>query len=116
MLYSGPSPVNYNYKKHNGLAAYAKEQKIPYLDLNLKQKELGIDWQMDTVDKGDHLNLTGARKVTRYLGNYLKENYELPDHREEQSYREWNAEADRFFAAIGQTKETKGLPATDPDR
>ena len=71
---------------------------------------------MDTVDKGDHLNLTGARKVTRYLGNYLKENYELPDHREEQSYREWNAEADRFFAAIGQTKETKGLPATDPDR
>ena len=42
MLYSGPSPVNYNYKKHNGLAAYAKEQKIPYLDLNLKQKELGM--------------------------------------------------------------------------
>lgn len=116
MLYSGPSPVNYNYKKHNGLAAYAKEQKIPYLDLNLKQKELGIDWQMDTVDKGDHLNLTGARKVTRYLGNYLKENYELPDHREEQSYREWNAEADRFFTAIGQTKEIKDLPATDPDR
>ena len=37
MLYSGPSPVNYNFRKHNGLAAFAKERGLTYLDLNLEE-------------------------------------------------------------------------------
>lgn len=89
LLVSVPSPVNYNYQKHNAIADYAGEKGIPYLDLNLK-KELGIDWKVDSMDKGDHLNLSGAHKVTEYLGNYLKESYKLADHRTEQAYQEWN--------------------------
>ena len=51
LLYSGPSPVNYNFRKHNGLAAFAKKKGLTYLDLNLE--ELGINWETDTTDKGE---------------------------------------------------------------
>ena len=62
---------------------YAKENELPYIDLNMKTKEIGIDWKTDSYDKGDHLNLHGAQKVTAYMGKYLTENYSMPDHRGE---------------------------------
>ena len=89
LLVSAPSPMNYNYQKHNAIAEYAKEKGLSYLDLNLK-KELGMNWKVDSMDKGDHLNLSGAHRVTAYLGTYLKEQYQLSDHRSEEQYQEWN--------------------------
>lgn len=93
LLVSSPSPANYNYKKYNALKEYGEENGIAYLDLNLKAKELKIDWKQDSLDKGDHLNLTGAGKVTSYIGNYLKEHYALADHRDDQAYHAWKEEA-----------------------
>ena len=52
-------------------------------------EELGLNWDEDTQDKGDHLNVYGAEKVTSYLGNYLEENYELEDHRNDPAYEEF---------------------------
>ena len=75
VLLSVPSPKNYSYKKHNAIENYAKEKGITYVDLNLQVRELGINWQEDSYDKGDHLNLYGAQKVTAWLGKYLKEKY-----------------------------------------
>lgn len=96
VLYSGPSPVNYNYRKHNGLAEFAEQRGLEYIDLNMKLLDLGIDWKTDTSDKGDHLNISGAKKVTRYMGDYLMRNYRLEDRRGNQSYKRWNEEADRY--------------------
>lgn len=93
LLYSAPSPKNYNYKKHNAVSEYAKEKGLAYIDFNLKQKELGIDWEKDSLDDGDHLNMSGAHKVTKYIGAYLKENYELTDHRGDETYRKWQKSA-----------------------
>lgn len=95
-LYSAPSPVNYNYSKHNAIEAYAKEKGLAYLDLNLKTEELKIEWKTDTFDKGDHLNLAGARKVTDYLGKYWKEHYDLNDHRGDKTYADWENSAGEF--------------------
>ena len=100
LLMSAPSPHNYNYKKHNAIEAYAKENALPYIDLNMKTKEIGIDWKKDSYDKGDHLNLHGAQKVTAYMGKYLKENYTLPDHRGEEGYQEWQNLAVQFQAEV----------------
>ncbi len=90
LLVSAPSPVNYDYSKHNAIAAYAEENNLAYLDLNLQQTELGVDWTTDSIDAGDHLNLFGALKVSKYMGDYLKAEYKLTDHRNEKKYTSWN--------------------------
>lgn len=96
LLVGTPSPVNYNYRKHNSIRTYAADHSLDYLDLNLKLSELGIDWKTDSLDKGDHLNLSGAQKVSQYLGKYLKSEYELPDHRGESFYDGWNKEMETY--------------------
>lgn len=96
LLLGTPSPVNYSYQRHNSIQEYADEKSLAYLDLNLKLEEVGIDWKTDALDKGDHLNLSGAQKVTRYLGKYLKEQYELADHREEDFNIAWKKEMEEY--------------------
>ena len=100
VLMSAPSPKNYSYKKHNAIENYAKEKGITYVDLNLQIRELGIDWKEDSYDKGDHLNLYGAQKVTAWLGGYLKEKYEMPDHRNDPSYEDWNQMEEKYEKEI----------------
>lgn len=90
MLYSAPSPKNYNYKKHNAIEKIAKEENLRYLDLNMHVKKMGINWKMDTRDKGDHLNYAGAVKSTRFIGKYLGENYNIPDRRNSRVAFNWN--------------------------
>ena len=89
-LYSEPSQKNYSFRKHNTMEAYARENGLKYLDLNLKIKELGINWSEDSLDKGDHLNILGAVKVSDYLGRYLKKEYHLKSRKSESTYRSWN--------------------------
>ncbi|MDD3339284.1 MAG: SGNH/GDSL hydrolase family protein [Lachnospiraceae bacterium] len=96
LFYSAPSPVNYNYQKHNTLIEYTENAGIPYVDLNMMTSELGIDWTKDTLDHGDHLNIYGAQKVTKYMRKYLEENYNLPDHRGQQKYKDWDVLEDQY--------------------
>lgn len=100
LLVSAPSPVNYDYKKHNALEEYAKEKGLTYVDLNMKHRDIGIDWKKDSYDRGDHLNIHGARKVTEYIGKYLKENYQLPDRRKDDNWKEWNELAGQYFEEL----------------
>lgn len=37
-----------------------------------------------------HLNLSGARKLTDYLGSYIMENYAISDHRQDADYSKWH--------------------------
>lgn len=83
-LYSG------FYKHHNGVNAYAEKTGILYLDLNLSDSELQMDWSRDSKEQGDHLNVYGAIKVSRYLGKYLKSNYNLPDRRMDKEFGDCN--------------------------
>ena len=88
ILYSIPSPANWTVRRHNTMEDLSRELGIPYLDGNLL--DLGIDWQTDTYDRGDHLNYWGAVKVTRDLGRWFQENLPLPDHRGEAAYGAWD--------------------------
>ncbi len=71
ILISSPSAKNWNYPNHNGIAALAAEMGLTYIDMNLMQDQLAIDWQTDTKDAGDHMNWDGAQKVSRWLAEYL---------------------------------------------
>lgn len=97
LLLSTPSPQNYNYRKHNALVEYAQKHNLSYMNMNMSVKEIGIDWKTDSLDKGDHLNLSGACKVTAYLGEYLdKSEWKLPDHRGDAALSAWEKEAEEF--------------------
>lgn len=104
ILYSAPSPLCWSYEMHNGLAEYAREQGLEYLDFNLLLPELGIDWSQDTQDAGDHVNAFGARKLTGYLAEYLSQHTNLADHRGEAGYEAWDEDLTAYLSATGQAQ------------
>lgn len=90
VLVTTPAPDNWTYAKHNSVDDWASEKGVTYLDMNLNHEEMQIDWSKDTRDAGDHLNLSGAMKLTTYFGKYLQDNYTLTDHRQDEIYSSWN--------------------------
>ena len=105
ILYSVPSPENWNMARHNTMEDLASELGILYLDGNLESRD--IDWNRDTYDNGDHLNYYGAAKITRWLGDFLSD--ALPDHRGEAAYAAWDRDLaalpERIQAKMEETKE-----------
>ncbi|MCR5507307.1 MAG: hypothetical protein K6F34_01335, partial [Lachnospiraceae bacterium] len=78
--------------KYNTIFDIADEYGIPYLDYNKLYDEMGLDFETDIAEVL-HLNRSGNGKFTRHLGKYLKDNYELTDHRGDDRYVSWDADA-----------------------
>lgn len=93
VLLGTPSPLNYSYSRSKSVSEYAREKSLVWLDMNYLLKEIGINWKTDSLDEGDHLNFSGAEKVTKYLGKYLSDKYKLPDHRGDSAYASWTKES-----------------------
>lgn len=89
-IVSVPSYSNWSYKRHNGVKQFAEAEGIEFIDLNEKKDEINIDWTQETADKGDHVNYPGAKKVTKYLGEWLKDKNILESHKDNIDYNYWN--------------------------
>ena len=100
VLVSTPSTVCWSTARHTGIAEFAKNAGVDYIDLNVEPTKVPIDWQADTRDAGDHLNLAGAMKVSSFIGKYLSETYDLPDRRTDEAYRSWNEAFTRYESRI----------------
>lgn len=96
VMVSTPSTKNWSMLKHNAVKDLAKEYKIEYIDMNLMQEEIPIDWKNDTRDKGDHLNYYGASKVTGYIGKYLSETGLVENHKGDSEYSQWDLLLKKF--------------------
>ncbi|MFR9207164.1 MAG: hypothetical protein ACLVKR_02045 [Lachnospiraceae bacterium] len=97
ILYSTPSTKNWNYMRHNAIKKLADELKVEYIDVNLLQNEVPIDWKKDSRDKGDHLNYYGAVKMSNYLGKYFFDKSIFVDHRDDVGYKSWNDASKKFY-------------------
>ena len=73
----------------NAVEQYAREHGIPFLNYIYLNDETGLDMAADFANI-DHLNARGAVKISQHLAGYLKENYDLPDRRDDGAYRAWN--------------------------
>jgi len=98
VLLSTPTMKNCNYAKYRAIKEIAQEFGVEHLDLNL-EVDLKIDWSQETLDKGDHLNYKGARKVSEYLGSYLSQRG-LISHKDDTHYDAWNRDLKNYKAKI----------------
>lgn len=76
---------------------YAKEKQVSFLDANRYFLEMGFNPGEDFAE-GAHLNYNGACKFTDYLGDWLLDTYDLPDHRGEMQYASWQNYSDAWDA------------------
>lgn len=90
----------------NSVYGIAEAYDIPFIN---GLRENIIDTHCDLWDDG-HLNSSGARKWTSYMGNYIMEHYELTDKRTDDSCAKWNDDyrAYRLYEA-SQLQETENL-------
>lgn len=75
-----PSLDSYSIERGKVIADYVSKNSLPFLDLNINYKSFGLDFKEDSSDGGDHLNVYGAEKVSKYLGEYLEKNYSFSKH------------------------------------
>ena len=93
VLFAAPYDVSLEEQMwYNQIAKLAEENKVPFLNFNHLYEETGLDFSVDLRD-GSHVNNAGAVKVTRYLGDFLKREYEIPDRRGEAGYELWEQNA-----------------------
>lgn len=77
----------------------AKENNLNYLspDIILNSIDPLTDF-FDHYEDTSHANYSGAFKNTRILGDYLQKHYDLPDHRDDNNYSNWNQYYESFYA------------------
>lgn len=91
-----PFPAGeHEWMEANYISGFAAAHGLDYINF------LGTDvvsFDTDCYDAASHLNPSGARKTTRYLGEYIRANYGLPDRRGDEAYSSWNADYSAYLA------------------
>lgn len=89
LLLKTPSPA-WRKDYHDMVTTWAEEYEVPFVDCNNDMERIGIDVETDFLDEDHHLNDSGATKLSHYIAQYLRDNYDLPDHRGDPDYDSWN--------------------------
>jgi len=76
-------------KEYNYMKRVIEEYGFDFLNINDFYDEMNLDYQMDMYDD-NHVNCIGAEIYTDFLAKYLKNNYDLPDHRADENFKEWS--------------------------
>ncbi|MCI8286988.1 MAG: SGNH/GDSL hydrolase family protein [Lachnospiraceae bacterium] len=107
VLVKAPSLYPYWYEEwEEQVEAYAAEHKLLYINFLELTEETGLDFSQDTYDGGLHLNLTGAEKITDYLGKVLTEECALSDRRgEAELSRAWEEKISAYEQEIAEQKK-----------
>ena len=96
LFIEAPSPSSWNMKRHNGVKDLATKLDIPFIDYNLNLEKFDFDYANNFRDKGNHCNYKGAIKITKYLADYLNENYNFADRRNDKNYKSWDDLAQKY--------------------
>jgi len=67
-------------KMFNQVAEIAEDNNIPFINYNNLFDDLDFDFKTDMYNAG-HMNIWGSNKINAHFGEFLHNNYHLPDHR-----------------------------------
>lgn len=88
-----------NYEED--IRCIADKYNVTYYDFDKDTDKIGLDYTTDTADKGGHLNSSGAEKFSAYLGAYIKENYDVVDHRGDFAYEKvWQEKCRKYEETV----------------
>ena len=91
----------------NTMEKIAAEYGIPAVNF---LKEDVIRYDTDMADADSHVNYSGAQKLTTWIGQYLRDNLDVPDRREDPRYASWNDDYQDFQGdAVKLARESKSL-------
>lgn len=107
LLIEIPSAESWSYDLSNKTQKFADEHGLEFIDMNLNYKEFGFDWKTDTADKGDHLNVYGAEKVSKYLGKIIQEKYNIKNRKNDKEYEDWYNSSKIYHEEIQKEENNK---------
>lgn len=94
VLFASPYVVSEeDQMRMNEVGVLAAQYEIPFINFNHLYEETGIDYERDFRDES-HVNNYGAMKVTEYLAQYMRTNYNMEDHRGDNNYFLWEQNAE----------------------
>ncbi len=99
--------------EHNTVKDLAEAHGLELLDFSFEPLlgDIGYNWAVDSTD-AYHANYYGAKKITAYIGDYLKTNYQLMDVRENEKYSYMAEQLDKYHALVSDVIQIKEM--TDP--
>lgn len=80
----------------NTIRDIADEYEVEFVDFNEFYDEMNLDFAVDFAD-AEHLNNNGNIKFSKFLGSYIKENFEVSDRRGESGYEDYEVCANITF-------------------
>ncbi len=86
---------------YNRIHELADAEGVLFRSTNYDGDEIGLDHDKDYSDES-HLNYSGSRKYSSFLGKTLKENFDLPDRRGTKGYESWDRNAEIIKEMYGQ--------------
>lgn len=98
---------------HNMVKSMAEMYDLDFLDFSFEPliSEIEFNRAVDTTDPA-HSNYYGAKKLTAYIGNYLKTKYNLSDVREDKKYFYMKEQLNEYHASVSDVMQIKEM--TDP--
>ena len=91
----------------NTMEKIAAERGVPCVNF---LKEAVIEYETDVADANSHVNISGAQKLTTWIGRMLKDQFDLPDQRENPLYVSWQDDYREYLnSLIGDMKKTSSL-------
>lgn len=85
--------IKWNHENSEYISKYAKSVNRAFIDFNTI--DIGYDWSYDSQD-GVHSNIFGATKMTNYVAEYLNNNYDLANHKNDSKYKRWNKDLKEY--------------------
>lgn len=78
--------------QYNEFANVIKDyENAIYVNFNYRVEQIGFDY-VEHMRDYTHLNIEGNRKMTEVLGEYITENYEIPDRKDDESLKNWESD------------------------